>query len=264
MAQRRMFSLQVIDTDLFIDMPATAQNLYFHLGMRADDDGFISNAKTLKRMVGASDDDLKVLCDKGFLIAFENGVVVISDWKINNQIRKDRYNPTRFQNELNHLRLENGRYIKLDRPLKEVGNQMATNGKPDGNQMATQVRLGKVRLGKDRLDYLTNTNSYINFNFNCLDPKPTEKEIEQFLQLTRSLPADLVEYALKQTIAYCRQPTLNYAATIIMNFKGKGIDTLSKAKAWETNRVHQDELEAMDLPKIPIFKLADQPKGDNQ
>lgn len=140
MAQRRMFSLQVIDTDLFIDMPATAQNLYFHLGMRADDDGFISNAKTLKRMVGASDDDLKVLCDKGFLIAFENGVVVITDWKINNQIRKDRYNPTRFQNELNHLRLENGRYIKLDRPLKEVGNQMATNGKPDGNQMATQVR----------------------------------------------------------------------------------------------------------------------------
>ena len=129
----------------------------------------------------------------------------------------------------------------------------------DNNSFNDSIR--KIRTYYNADEYRS---VYMNFNFNCLDPKPTEKEIEQFLQLTRSLPADLVEYALKQTIAYCRQPTLNYAATIIMNFEGKGIDTLSKAKAWETNRVHQDELEAMDLPKIPIFKLADQPKGDNQ
>src|SRR5699024_9677123 len=90
MAQRRMFSKKITETDLFLDMPMSAQCLYFHLNMSADDDGFIGNAKTIRRMIGASEDDLKLLFAKEFLIPFESGVVVVKDWKIHNYIRSDR------------------------------------------------------------------------------------------------------------------------------------------------------------------------------
>ena len=81
MAQRRMFSQKVTETDKFLDMGLTAQSLYFHLGRNADDDGFVGNVKTIKRMIGASDDDLKLLISKQFLIPFDTGIVVVSDWK---------------------------------------------------------------------------------------------------------------------------------------------------------------------------------------
>ena len=139
MAQRRMFSKKITETDLFLDMPMSTQCLYFHLNMSADDDGFIGNAKTIRRMIGASEDDLKLLLAKEFLIPFDSGVVVVKDWKIHNYIRSDRYNETVYQEEKKQLKqLENGRY--------EVG---IPNVIPEVDQMDTQVRLGKVRLGKD-------------------------------------------------------------------------------------------------------------------
>ena len=94
LAERRMFAKTIIDSDAFLDMPLTAQALYFHLSMRADDDGFINNPKKIQRMVGASDDDSKLLCLKGFVIPFDSGVVVIKHWKLHNLIRSDRYKPT--------------------------------------------------------------------------------------------------------------------------------------------------------------------------
>ena len=99
MAERRMFAKTIIDSDAFLDMPLTSQALYFHLSMRADDDGFINNPKKIQRMIGASDDDLKLLLAKRFIIAFESGVVVIKHWKIHNYIQKDRYRPTIYQEE---------------------------------------------------------------------------------------------------------------------------------------------------------------------
>lgn len=146
MAQRRMFSKKITDTDLFLDMPMSAQCLYFHLNMAADDDGFIGNAKTIRRMVGASEDDFKLLMAKEFIIPFESGVVVIKDWKVHNYIRSDRYNETVYKEEKEQLtQNENGQY--------ELG---MTFGIPDGNQMDTQVRLGKVRLGKDSVVKVNN------------------------------------------------------------------------------------------------------------
>lgn len=154
MANRRMFSKKITDTDKFLDMPASAQNLYFHLNMHADDDGFLGNAKTIKRMVGASDDDLKLLAAKQFLIPFDDGVVVIKDWRIHNYIRSDRYRSTIYTDHKNSLQInENQQYELLTEQPKKVG---MTDGIPDGNQdgyqMDTQVRLGKDRLGKGRLD----------------------------------------------------------------------------------------------------------------
>lgn len=141
MAERRMFAKTIIDSDAFLDMPLSAQALYFHLAMRADDDGFINNPKKIQRMVGASDDDCKLLLLKRFVLAFESGVIVIKHWKIHNYIRSDRYKPTIYEEEKALLEeKENKAYTEAD-----------TLGIPDGYQMDTQVRLGKVRLGKESL-----------------------------------------------------------------------------------------------------------------
>lgn len=111
MAEKRMFSKKIIDTDWFMDMPASSQNLYFHLSMRADDDGFVANPKRILKLVGASEDDYKVLISKKFIIPFESGVCVITDWRINNYLRNDRYTETIYKEEKNQLTLdENGRY----------------------------------------------------------------------------------------------------------------------------------------------------------
>ena len=99
-AERRMFAKTIIDSDVFIDMPISARLLYYDLGMRADDDGFVNSPKKIVRMIGASQDDLNVLISKNFIIPFDSGVVVIRHWKINNYIRKDVYHETRCKNEL--------------------------------------------------------------------------------------------------------------------------------------------------------------------
>lgn len=133
MAQRRMFSPDIVSSDAFLDMPASSQALYFHLGMSADDDGFV-NPKRIIRGMGASDDDLKVLLAKRFLLQFEGGVVVIKHWLIHNLIRSDRYKPTQYLEHKKTL------YTKENKAYTD----MATNGLQIGNQMAPQVRLGKV------------------------------------------------------------------------------------------------------------------------
>ena len=94
-----MFAKTIIDSDSFLDMPASAQALYFHLSMRADDDGFINNPKKIQRMVNSSDDDLRLLVAKRFIIPFDSGIVVIKHWKIHNYIQNDRYRPTIYQEE---------------------------------------------------------------------------------------------------------------------------------------------------------------------
>lgn len=136
-----MFSLKVIDTDLFMDMPQTTQLLYFNLAMRADDDGFISNPKKILRLSGCSDDDMKILVAKQFLIPFESGVCVIRHWRVHNIIRQDRYQETECSEERKMLTEKEGKY------LLNLANVI-----PSGNQAATkrQPRLGKDRLGEDR------------------------------------------------------------------------------------------------------------------
>ena len=103
MAERRMFAKTIIDSDAFLDMPLSAQALYFHLSMRADDDGFINNPKKLQRLIGCADDDMRLLVAKAFIIPFESGVVVIKHWRINNYIRNDRYKPTNYTEEMAQL-----------------------------------------------------------------------------------------------------------------------------------------------------------------
>lgn len=126
MARRRMFSLDVVDTDRFLDMPSSTQNLYFHLGMRADDDGFVASPKRITAICGCSADDLKILIQKEFVIPFASGVTVITDWKINNQIKSDRYKPTQYAAEKAQLQTDTaGRYIGGTK-MEPVWNQDGT------------------------------------------------------------------------------------------------------------------------------------------
>lgn len=145
MAERRMFSKRIIDSDAFLDMPLSTQALYFHLSMRADDDGFVSNPRRIRTMVGASEDDLKLLIAKRFLLTFESGVVVIKHWRIHNYINPDRYTPTTYVEEKATLALDD------KKAYTECLHDVVQDVVQVGDKMCTQVRLGKVidRKGKD-------------------------------------------------------------------------------------------------------------------
>jgi hypothetical protein len=137
MAERRMFAKTIIDSDAFLDMPLSSQALYFHLSMRADDDGFLNNAKKIQRTIGSADDDLKILFAKNFIIPFESGVCVIKHWLIHNMIQKDRYKATMYSEEKDQLSIKNNKsYTMLTECIQDV------------NTPLPQVRLGKVSLGK--------------------------------------------------------------------------------------------------------------------
>lgn len=140
-----MFSPDIVESEEFLDMPHSSQSLYFHLAMRADDDGFVQ-PKIIMRLIGANQDDLKVLISKRFLLPFESGVVVVKHWLIHNMIRADRYKETRFVAEKNTLFIkENKAYTDNPNKGKKL---LATKWQPNDNHPAPQVRLGKVRLGK--------------------------------------------------------------------------------------------------------------------
>lgn len=144
MAEKRMFSKQIIDSDAFLDMPLSAQALYFHLSMRADDDGFVNNPQKITRVIGAAKDDLGILLAKNFILTFESGVIVIKHWRINNYLRSDRYKETVYQDEKEQLEIkENGAYT--------------LNGIPMVDQRYTQnsieeSRVDKISIEKNRED----------------------------------------------------------------------------------------------------------------
>jgi len=148
MANRRMIAKTIIDSDAFLDMPQSTQLLYLHLNFRADDDGFLNNAKSIMRNIGAKDDDLKLLAVKKFIIPFESGVVVIKHWKIHNYIAADRRTPTKYKSELAMLNLDENSAYSLSQ--QEIAIPY-TECIQDVYETDTQVRLGKVRLGKVRL-----------------------------------------------------------------------------------------------------------------
>lgn len=168
MAERRMFSKVVIDSDTFLDMPLSAQALYFHLSMRADDDGFVSSPKRIQTYVGASTDDLKILLAKHFLIPFESGVVVIKHWKVHNYIQKDRYKETYYQAEKALLEeasktKEYTRKLNLDTSCIQTVSNMDTNCIQTGYKLDTQVRDRdrdsiEIEIGEDKESALADSN----------------------------------------------------------------------------------------------------------
>jgi hypothetical protein len=163
-----MFTQKIVDSDAFLDMPLSTQALYFHLNMRADDDGFINNPKKIMRMIGASEDDLKVLCLKRFVIPFESGVMVIKHWKMHNYIQKDRYKPTVYTEELALLEVkENGSYTDC---IQAVDN------------MDTQVSIGKVSKGKVRVVEVSGNGNEVSDNDNNENADDVDESVDNTLE----------------------------------------------------------------------------------
>ena len=142
MAERRMFSKVITDTDTFLEMPLSTQALYFHLAMHADDEGFVSSPKRIMRETKASEDDFKLLIVKRFILTFDSGIVVIKHWKIHNLIQKDRFKETTY--------LEEKATLTLDRKNAYV-ERLETKCIQSGNEVLPQVSIGKDSIGKDSL-----------------------------------------------------------------------------------------------------------------
>lgn len=171
MAQRRMFSPEIVESDAFLEMPLSTQALYFHLGMYADDDGFV-NPKKIVRMLGASEDDLKLLLIKNFLIAFDNLVVVIKHWRKNNLVRKDWYRPTTYVEQKEMLYVKENNTYTLD---EKQGNKLLVN-----DSLTTRQH----RLGKDSISKVNNKdNKYNNKDNNIVicDVDFVEQKTAEFI-----------------------------------------------------------------------------------
>lgn len=207
MAERRMFAKTIADSDAFLEMPQTSQNLYFHLSMRADDDGFVNNPKRIQRMVGCSDDDMRILIGKSFIIPFESGIIVIKHWRINNYIQKDRYKPTVYQEEYSQLQVkENGAYTLCIQ---------------DGYKLDTQVRLGKDRLDK---------NSIEEKDINVEKESPTDKP---------SSPATKHKYGQYKNVLLTEK---EYNALIGMTDGKEAIEFLSEYREYKGYKAKSDYL----------------------
>jgi len=151
MAKRRMFAKTIIDSDSFLDMSLSTQALYFHLSMRADDEGFINNPRKISRMIGSNEDELKVLVAKKFILIFDSGVIVIKHWKIHNLIRADRICETVYLDERDQVVTNENESYSM---LQEGCSQMSTTCQPNvriGKDSIGKDSIGEVSRGKDRL-----------------------------------------------------------------------------------------------------------------
>ena len=146
MANWRMFSKDVVETDKFLAMPLTSHALYFHLCMGADDEGFVSNPKRIMRSIGSNEDDIKVLITKGYVIDVDEGIIVITHWNMSNHIRRDRKKNTIYIQQKSKLYLANGTYI-LRNLLSD--NQLTTNCQPNDNQPTTQNSIEEISVDED-------------------------------------------------------------------------------------------------------------------
>lgn len=231
MARKRMFDLEIVDTDLFLEMPQSTQNLYFHLGMRADDDGFVSNPKKIIRTIGANEDDLKILLTKQFIIPFESGIVVIRHWKLNNYLRKDRYVETIYKEEKKQLSEdENGVY-----------NLNATIGIPNGNQNTTNGIRSIVENSKEENSIDKNSSSSVNNLYDSQAEKlqkimletigtTNTNNIMECIDYLKHLPLELIEYALRKT-ARIERPSWQYAIPILDSYIEKHFKTIDEVRA---------------------------------
>ena len=144
MAERRMFTKRITESDAFLDMPSSTQMLYFHFSMNADDDGFVNNPKKIQKMCGASDDDFKLLIAKSFIILFDSGIIVIKHWKMHNYIQADRYRPTDYVEEKSMLGIKSNKAYTLD--VSKMDTECIQNG------YIGKDSIGKVSIDKNSID----------------------------------------------------------------------------------------------------------------
>lgn len=236
-----MFSPEIVGSDAFIEMPLSAQLLYFHLGMRADDDGFV-NPNITMRMIGANADDLRILLVKRFLLQFENGVVVVKHWRVNNFIRKDRYKATTYIEQKTMLRVKENMSYTLDErqgkpihlvPWKSDEQTRLESGQPND---IPQVNAGEDRIGKDRIG-------------------KREKSIE-FL---RKLPDD-VKTSLSEKYKIAPKGIQEKATDLVLYCEQKG-RRYSNYKSFLENALRKDKVKLQnEFPYIKTVEVKKEPE----
>lgn len=272
MAQRRMFSKKITETDNFLDMPLSSQALYFHLNMGADDEGFIDKAKTIQRTIGASSDDLRILIAKGFVIPFDSGVVVIRHWRIHNYIRSDRFQSTMHQEEKKKIDFDETKIANI-KAFQDVIPDVI----PNGYQMDTQVRIGKDRLDKVRLDKVNNHN-YTEVDDVELSVPNKKKPLSQILKESDikindrqsqmlieyigldCMTIDMIQYAIELT-EDAGANNFNYLNKILKSWKEKGFTSLEEAQA--DNRDHKQGNKSSATGNIPDWS-SEHPKNQKK
>lgn len=223
-----MFSRKITETDHFLEMPLSSQALYFHLNMGADDEGFIDKAKTIQRTIGASDDDMKLLIAKGFLIPFDSGVVVVRHWRIHNYIQADRFQATIYQNEKEQLDFDKSKIASI-KPLDQCIQNVS--------KMDTQVRLGEDSLDKDRLDKVNYLYSgeekekSLSQIIKSTNVKINDRQIQQIQEYIAldDMTVEMIDYAIQLT-EDAGAESFNYLNKILSSWKDKGLTSLDEAK----------------------------------
>lgn len=208
MAQKRMFDKSVIRRDDFIEMPDSTQNLYFHLSMDADDDGFVDNWKSIMRMTGKKEDDMKLLIAKNFVIPFDTGVIVIKHWRLNNYLRKDRYTETKYLKEKSNLIIGENEEYSLGIPVGiPVGN-------PDKNSI-DKNSIDNIKENKE------NVIEYFSNNIHSITPIEYQK-LEYWLN---EFNEDIIKKAIDISVINGKR-SLAYIEAILKSWKQKGYKIL--------------------------------------
>lgn len=266
MAERRMFTQKIIDSDAFLDMPLSTQALYFHLNMRADDDGFINNPKRIQRTIGASEDDLKLLLAKRFVIGFQSGVLVIKHWRMHNTLRKDRYNPTQYQEELAMLDIkDNNAYterlpeiLAVSALPETVPETVATTWQPHGNQLEPQYSIGKVSIDKYRED---KGNTYASDEAAPPEPQISCQQIvDMYNSICKSFPSvrSLSESRKKAIKARLKTYTIEDIKTVFENAEASSFLKGRNDRNWSAN--FDWMISDKNMAKILEGNYADKPK----
>lgn len=235
MAERRMFTKKITESDAFLDMPMSTQCLYFHLNMSADDDGFVNNPRKIQRMVGASEDDLKLLMAKSFILSFDSGVIVIKHWKMHNYIQSDRYKPTDYVDEKSML------YLKKNKSYTLTKNEMDT-------KCIQNVSVGKDRLGKDSIG------------------KNNIKEIEISKDISTK-KSTFVPPSVEEVKEYCLSVGSQVDAEMFVAFyESKGwLVGKNKMKSWKSAIVtweKRNNLKRVDPKQTIVTETAEEPVID--
>lgn len=227
MAVKRMFSSSVTETDNFLELPLKSQALYFHLGMQGDDDGFVANPRAIIRSIGCTARDLKPLEAAGYVISFPSKVLVITDWKVNNNLRNDRYKPTAFQNELAQLKEStNKRYI------------LTSLGIPSDNQVTTQHSIAEHSLERSSKKAATTaadsrTDSglaEVVQHFEQVIGSFPRSALDKLQRYRDSIPAEVICKAFDEA-AESGHRSWKYANGILKSWQADGVRTLGDVEA---------------------------------
>ena len=248
-----MFAKKIIDSDAFLDMPLSTQALYFHLSMRADDEGFINNPRKIQRMIGNSDDDMKLLIAKRFLLAFDSGVVVVKHWKIHNYIQKDRFQPTLYNEEKSMIEVDGNKsytFCKHDVYIADTRTETLIEQPfepciQDVYNPDTQVRLGKVRKGKERIVEVVEkpaaTRGGIIQSFEAFQKLyqfPNEYQRQDISYLIEEYSDEFVAEALHiaGTKDVPKGKAINFITAVLKEWQQNHVDTVDKIKIYQGAR----------------------------